>query len=117
MVSESGSTEWGGRGAQEPQNGVSPKGAGIKPCFQLGGRAAQEGLRVSRVGLTGGGVRAKLCALLPSPRPFWLSPSQIMVIPVGPDAEEYAGEVRAQPPPQWPSQGDRELGRGPREKG
>ncbi|KAM3825068.1 regulation of nuclear pre-mRNA domain-containing protein 2 isoform 3-T6 [Vipera latastei] len=25
--------------------------------------------------------------------PFWLSPSQIMVIPVGPDAEEYAGEV------------------------
>ncbi|KAG8147020.1 hypothetical protein E2320_014082 [Naja naja] len=25
--------------------------------------------------------------------PFWLSPFQIMVIPVGPDAEEYAGEV------------------------
>ncbi|XP_070622176.1 threonine--tRNA ligase 1, cytoplasmic-like isoform X2 [Erythrolamprus reginae] len=26
--------------------------------------------------------------------PFWLSPYQIMVIPVGPDAEEYAGEVQ-----------------------
>lgn len=26
--------------------------------------------------------------------PFWLSPSQIMVIPVGPDTEDYAREVR-----------------------
>ncbi|XP_060614002.2 threonine--tRNA ligase, mitochondrial [Anolis sagrei] len=26
--------------------------------------------------------------------PFWLSPSQIMVIPVGPDAESYAHEIR-----------------------
>lgn len=67
-----------------------------------------------------GGIRAKLYALLPFPRPFWLSPSQIMVIPVGPDAEEYAAEVRAQPPPQRLSQGGRELGggdRNPREKG
>lgn len=49
------------------------------------------------VGMAGGGVRAKHCVLLPPPRPFWLSPSQIMVIPVGPDAEEYAGEVSPLP--------------------
>lgn len=58
-----------------------------------------------------GGSRPSF-ALLPSPRPFWLSPSQIMVIPVGPDAEEYAAEVRDEPPPQWLSQGGRELGEG-----
>ena len=27
-------------------------------------------------------------------RPFWLSPRQVMVVPVGPTSEEYAQQVR-----------------------
>lgn len=30
-------------------------------------------------------------------RPFWLSPRQVMVVPVGPASEEYAQQVRVGP--------------------
>lgn len=30
-------------------------------------------------------------------RPFWLSPRQVMVVPVGPTSEEYARQVRVEP--------------------